>query len=273
MTTAQLAAPEIDRLVLSLNSAVGARHGAHLGALAGDLGLDGLGMLPGLGDFLAAGVLCDRIAASRMRYRHPDEITGWLGDLVAKGLAERRDGVYAPTERSTPLLGALAEAVTDVASSAWGGHPELVGTIGAAASRVAAAVPSDHIVAATHRDIPEPDDPSGRLFRRLSTLRYIRQHDHVEAWRRRHLSAEEMTVMTPLWHDQRVDLTHPGLAALVAKGYAETGPSRLSDKGRRVRDAIEDDTNTWAQQSFDVLDPPAAAGFVDSLRRLPSAAP
>ncbi len=170
-----------------------------------------------------------------------------------------------------PLLDAIAEAQASVVSSAWGPHPELMATVSDHAARVGAAAPADHLVAVAHRQIAEPEDPAPRLLRRLTTLRYLRQHDHAAAWLGRHLTATEMPVFTALWHDETVEDDRPGLASLVDRGYAEADPVRLTARGRRVREAIEDDTNAFAQRSFDVLGDEAGAELVDGLRRLPSA--
>jgi DNA-binding MarR family transcriptional regulator len=272
MSTARVAAPEIDRLVLSVHAAVAPRHGDRLRALAAEVGLDGVSPLPNnVAPFLRAGVLTEHVATLRMRYADPAMVTGHLAGLVEKGLAERDGDAYVATDRMVPLLDAIAAAQASVASSAWGPHPELVATVSDHAVRVGAAAPADHVVAVAHRQIVEPDDPAARLLRRLTTLRYVRQHDHAAAWLGRHLTAVEMPVLTALWHDEDVDDDRPGLASLVERGYAERGPASVTARGRRVREAVEDDTNAFAQRSFDVLGDEAAAELVDGLRRLPSA--
>ncbi|MBA2338294.1 MAG: hypothetical protein H0V96_11155 [Acidimicrobiia bacterium] len=271
MSTARTAAPEIDRLVLSVNRAVGPRHGPQLQALADEVGLDSLEMLPNLYDFLAAGRLTPELARLRMRYAPGGAVERRLGELRDKGLLGESEGSTEASPFFRTLLDALATARADVARSAWGNHPELVATVADNAATVASATSDDHVVAVVHRDMPEPAEPEARLFHRLTTLRYIRQHDHAEAWLRRHLTAEEMVAMTELWHGETIDTSHPGLPGLDGKGYTDDGS--LTDKGRQVRQAIEDDTNTLAQVSFDVLEPATATAFIDALRRLPSATP
>jgi DNA-binding MarR family transcriptional regulator len=272
MSTARFAAPEVDRLVLSASAGVGQRHGERLRGIATELGLDGVSPLPtNVAPFLLAGVLTEQIATLRMRYADPAMVTGHLAGLVEKGLAMRQGDRFAATDRLVPLLDAIAEAQASVASSAWGTHAELVATVSDHAARVGAAAAADHLVAVAHRQIAEPEDPSARLLRLLTTLRYVRQHDHGSAWLGRHLTAGEMPVFTALWHDEAVEADRPGLSSLVQRGYAEADPVRLTARGRRVREAIEDDTNAFAQRSFDVLGEEAGAELVDGLRRLPSA--
>ncbi len=271
MSTARWAAPEIDRLVLSVNGAVGPRHGERLLGVAREAGLDALAPLPNLAGFIRAGTLTDEIATLRMRYADPAAILANLGDLVDRGVLERRGDRYVAAERLLPLLDALDEAVTDVASSTWARHGELVEAVSTAAARIGAAAGPDHVVAVTRRDLGDPDDPSFRLLGRLITVRLIRQHDHAVSWIGRHLTAAEMPVMTDLWHGDAVEPDRPGLGALVERGYAEVDPVRLTARGRRVRDAIEDDTNALAQRAFDALGEDDGAEFVDGLRRLPSA--
>lgn len=269
MSTARTAAPEIDRLVLSVNRAVGPRHGPQLQALAAEVGLDSLEMLPNLYDFLAAGRLTPELARLRLRYAPGEAVEQRLGEFRDKGLLEEWEGSTGASPVFRPLLDALATARAEVAASAWSNYPDLVATAADAAATVASATSDDHVVAVVHRDMPEPAELEARLFHRLTTLRYIRQHDHAEAWLRRHLTAAEMVAMTELWHGESIDGDHPGLAGLEAKGYTEDGS--LTDQGRQVRQSIEDDTDALAQASFDVLEPVSATALMDALRRLPSA--
>ena len=67
MGIAREAAPEIDRLVLSVRN-LGPERTEHLAELARDQGLETLELLPHFADFLLAGVLTNELAALRMRY-------------------------------------------------------------------------------------------------------------------------------------------------------------------------------------------------------------
>jgi hypothetical protein len=123
-------------------------------------------------------------------------------------------------------------------------------------------------VAATHRTLPAPEDPYLRLHSRLVTLRYVRQHDHVEAWSAHGLTAAAAVAMTALWQGEDVDAS-AGLTELVSRDLASEDPPALNDAGRRMRAEIETDTNERAQAIFSALGEDETAEFLAVLRRLP----
>jgi hypothetical protein len=263
------AAREIDRLVLSVNRRVGPKHGSRLVELARERGLEALELLPHFGDFLLAGRLTRDLATLRMRYWPPERVLARLDELEEKQLIRGGDSGLVATSTLRPLLEALLAAQADVAAEAWSEHQDDVATATPLARELAAAASDDYVVAVVHRTMPEPGDPYALLEHRLVTLRYIRQHDHATAWLSRRLTAPDMVVMTKLWHDQPMEEPSEGLARLVALGFAEGDPPRLTTTGRQVREAIEDETNRRAQQMFDVLDQQAATALLAALRRLP----
>lgn len=269
MDVARAAAPEIDRLVLGFNRNVGPRHGARLAELARERGLDTLELLPQLGDFLLAGRLTRDLATLRMRYWPPERVLGRLDELEAKGLVDQQGPDLAATATLQPLLEAIAEAQAEVGAELWSDHDDDVSTATALAGVVAAAASDDHTVAVVHRSLPEPTDPYLLLEHRLVTLRYVRQHDHAEAWSSRGLTAPDVVVMTRLWQGEPVE-DDDGPRRLVELDLAEPDPPRLTVSGRELRDAIEVDTDARAQRTFDVLDVGQATSFLESLRRLPS---
>lgn len=204
-----------------------------------------------------------------MRYWPPERVLARLDELEEKQLIREGDSglVAPPTLR--PLLEALLAAQADVAAEAWGNHQDDVATATSLARELAEAASDDHVVAVVHRTLPEPTDPYALLEHRLVTLRYIRQHDHAMAWLSRGLTAPDMVVMTNLWQDEPVEEPGDGLARLVARGFAVGDHPRLTASGRQVREAIEDETNKRAQQTFDVLEERGAAALLAALRRLP----
>lgn len=269
MNLAAAAAPEIDRLVLSVSEGVVRTHGASLVGLARERGLDSLEFLPHLGDFLLADALTRELAMRRLPYAPPERVGRRLDELADKQLIQQRGPALGATDAMRPLLEALITALADVAVTAWRGHEEDVGTASRLAWEIAQAASDDHVVAVVHRAIPQPADPYLRLHRNLVTLRYVRQHDHVMAWRARDLSAPAMMVMTQLWQGGAVDGPGEGLTRLVELGFAIDDPPALTTEGRVTRDAIEDDTNARARETFDVPGEDAAATFLEAVRRLP----
>ena len=256
-------APEIDRLVLAVNGAV---DNARLSAASGDRIVDWM-VVNQLGDFLAAGELTQQIATSRSPYRPREVVRARIHDLVEQGLVEHRGKALGATDELWPLIRAFLDARADAAATMWRGHEDDVEHASRTAEKLRALASDDHVVAAAHRALPAPEDPYLRLHSRLVTLRYVRQQDHVEAWMAHGLSAVEAVTMTALWQGETVE---PGaaLADLISRGLASDDPA-LTDVGRRLRDAIETDTNERAQVIFDALGENETAEFLAVLRRLP----
>ena len=268
MGIARETAPEIDRLVLSVWD-LGPERSGRLAELARERGLESLDLLPHFADFLLAGVLTSELATLRMRYRRSSKVLARLDELQAMHFIRRDEDGFAASPTSRPLLEGLLAARAERAAELWGGHDEDVATATEVAGRIGHAASVDHMVAVAHRRLPEPADPYHRLGHRLLTLRYIRQHDHAEAWLARGLTAPDMVLMTQLWHTDQTPAPMDVLARVVELGFVEADPLRLTVTGREVREAIETETDERAQQAFNVLDSPAAARFLAALQRLP----
>ncbi len=268
MGVAHDAAPEIDRLVLSVNGGVIPKHGRRLMALARERDLDSLELLPHLGDFLRAGVLTPEVATLRVRYWPPERVLDRLDEFEAKQLIEPSSGGLAATPTMRELLEAFLAAQADVAADQWGGHDDELATAAHLAQLVGLAASDDHMVAVLHRTLPEPTNRYLVLHHRLVTLRFVRQHDHAEAWLACDLTAPTMVVMTGLWHNGEVEAPDAGLNQLVELGFATTDPPTLTAAGRDVRETIEADTNQRAQATFDALDDHRATAFLAALRSL-----
>lgn len=270
MDTARRAAPEIDRLVLSVNAAMSARHGQRLLSRAEEAGLGNLYLLPHLGNFMLAGNLTPQIALARMRYAPPEMVSSRLDELEGKGFLIPGDTGLGASPELSVVLEAVNETVADAAGETWADHEDDVAEASAAAELVGDAATDEHEVAVAHRMAPEPADPFLRLHQRLVTLRFIRQHEHANSWLAEGLAAADMVVMTPLWNEEEVEAPTPRLIEL---GYVDERLLRLTEAGREVRQRIEDSTNRGSQWVFDVLDEEAANRFLSALARLPGVAP
>lgn len=220
------------------------------------------------GDFLAAGVLTEEIATARSPYRPPEAVRGQLDELVEQGLAEPQGPALAATGDLRPLIRAFMEVRADAAAALWRGHEDDVDQASRTAQDLRMLAADDHGVAAVHRALPAPDDRYLGLYSRLATLRYVRQHDHVEAWLVRGLTAAAAEAMTELWQGEAVRAS-AGLTELVARGLAAEDPPALTEAGRRMRAEIESDTNARAQMIFSALGEKQTAEFLAVLRRLP----
>jgi hypothetical protein len=269
VTIAADAAPEIDRLVLSVDRSASEQYGTELLAAAAEIGLDSLDLLPHLSPFLLAGCMTRDLAALRLRYFPTQRVQGRLDELEEKGLIVHEVSGMAATLPLRGLLGALLDAKAATAAEMWGAHVDDVAAAGRWARVIADAATDDHVVAAIHRTLPEPTDPFLLLHQRLVTLRLVRHHDHAEAWLGHGLTARAIVVMTALWRGGRNELPIDGLARLIELGYAVADPPSLTSAGSAVRESIEADTNRRAEATFAVLDDSEAAGFLGAIRTLP----
>ncbi len=273
MSTARDAAPEVDRLVLSLGRRTGREHADRLADVGRAHGLASLDWLSHIEDFARAGRLTRELGLLRSRYWSSDWVLGRFDELAAGGyLAAGPDG-HAATGRLLPVLDAMRAARAQVAAAMWGGHRDAVGTVSRLAAQVVAAATPEHELAAVHRSLPEPDDEFLRMDHRLVTLRFVRNHDHAVAWQARGLTADGVVVLTRLWEGGEAGDDRPGaLAALVGAGLVAGDPPAITPAGRELRDAIEADTNARAQRSFDALGGAEAAELLAAMRRLPGEA-
>jgi hypothetical protein len=168
-------------------------------------------------------------------------------------------------------LVASVAAREDVVVSRWAGLDATVAAIQPLVERVIEAVTESHPVALAHRRLTAASDPSARLYDRLVTMRYIRQHDHVEAWRARGLTAAEITVLTTLWQGDAVNEDVPGWRELVDAGLVLDGG--LTEAGRTVRTEIESDTNRRGERTLSALGDGDGEHLVELLRRMPGSIP
>jgi len=270
MGNAAIASQQITRLVLGVNWRVRRDHGGHLEAMASDVGLTSLELLPHLGDFLLDGLLTRQIAVLRMRYEPPEVVSTRLQELEDKGLIKLNPWGFVATDALRPLLKALHSARADVARGLWINHEVDVSVVTETCREVLENVTPAHIVAHTHNRVRKPLDRYSLLCQRLVTLRYMRQQDHAEAWIAAGLAAREIALMTALWRDEPVEVEEPPLSALREKSLIlKPEPPRLSTKGKKLRQAIEDDTNARTEQTYRALDADRMARFLAALGRLP----
>jgi hypothetical protein len=148
------------------------------------------------------------------------------------------------------LLVASVAAREDVIDRTWTTVP--AEPIEGLLAHVVGAVPESYPVAVAHRGATASSSPAARLFDRLVTLRYVRQQDHVEAWRAAGLTAASMKVFTPLWLGETPPEEPDAFAQLEAGGLVANG--ELTGTGRAVREQIETDTNRRAASTWSVLD-------------------
>jgi hypothetical protein len=263
------AAPQIDRLVWAVNRAAEARHIESITSIAGWTGLEGPGHIDHFADWLTTIGVTREVARSRLVYLPKGSVDRWFDKLEELRLVSiEDDGRVVARPSLYPLANALLDARADVAARLWSGHERPLRRIVAAARAVAQAAPADYGVAASHRDIPDLRSIYLTAHTRLVTLRYLRQHAHVVAWRSAELTADEIWGLTALWTDRPDDR---GRAAIEAKGLADS--AGLTEQGRALRSRIEVETDHRMAKLFAVLDQPAADRFLSDLTALPGSPP
>ena len=260
-------APEIDRLVFANGRAIGSADKQRINATAEAIGLLNLGPLPEFGEFLNGRGVTTEVLERRKPYAPEGEVRDWIESLDQMSLVSMVDGRWCASDRLTPLLTLLDEAVDNASTVLWGANASAVRNCNAAMASIIDAASSDHIVAAEHRTIDLPQDEAAAMFRRLRTMRYIRQHDHVEAWRQAGLLPDQMVVLTELWHGGVVDESD-AFAALVQQGYVRADHT-LTEEGQGLRDKIEGETNRRNAQDFAVVGNERATALLGSLLSLP----
>lgn len=258
-------APQIDRLVLGVNRQVGPRHGRVLEAIAIELGLDSLKLIPHFADFLLSGPLRPEIAEARLPYSAPGEVHSRLDRFVQLRLLDDTERGLEATSRFRPLLIASVAAREDVIDSTWKGVSTT--EIDSLISRVIEAVPDTYRVAVAHRSLTPASAPLLCFYDHLVTLRYIRQHDHVAAWQSEGASADAMKVLTPLWRREAPPEPGPRWEQLEAAGLVEKGS--LTERGRRFRERIEVETNRRSASTWSVLDEGEREELLAALSMMP----
>lgn len=260
-------APEVDRLVLAVNRSVGPKHGRVLMAIGRELGLDSLKLIPHFVDFWLDGPLAADIAEARLPYAEEGSVLARLDRFVSMGLLSETPAGFEPTRRFRPLLVASIAAREDVVLATWAGFDDTISDIEPLAARVIRTVTESHPVAHAHRALNPAADPFVRLYNRLVTMRYIRQHDHVEAWRAHGMTPGGMAVLTALWRGDAVPDDSPGWQILRDGGLVLE--HRLTEVGRQVRDQIEADTNTRGERTLSALGDADGDRLVGLLRHMP----
>jgi hypothetical protein len=269
--TAREICPEVDRVVWSVGRAAPERHRDRVRGAAADIGLDNLRLIPPMADFFLHGGIDREVAKLRYLYFDPAEADGVFDGLIDAGLLVE-DPLLRATERFEPLLEVITTTRAETANSAWVDEQEAVTTALDFANVVAAALDERHVVADRHRRLPLPEGSAAALEQRLVTLRYVRQHDHAEAWRERELTPAEMVVLTGLWSESgAIPDTHTAAARhLAERGWVDLDEASLTPLGTSEREAIERATNERTDAVYSVLGPDTRT-FFDALQTIPDA--
>ncbi|HEY5684251.1 MAG TPA: hypothetical protein VIY70_02665 [Acidimicrobiia bacterium] len=259
-------APEIDRLVLAVNTISGSESGRTLDELASALGIGDHELLKHYAEFLLAGRLTPELAVRRVPYQPRERVERDIATWHRLGLVEDSDGLLGARPRLVPLLEAVLAGRTAVATRLWSANdflPAALDLAGKAAGRLG----GQFVLARAHQDLPAPRDRHLRLHHQLTSLRYARSQAHAEAWRAAGLVRAEILALTASWHGRPAADTAT-VERLIERGLAfEDGA--LTVAGMRLRQEIEDATNHATAPAFETLDDDERENLIVSLAMLP----
>ena len=261
---AKNAAPDIDRLVFAVHRNARRHAGDRLPGLMQAVCIDELGPINALDDLLMAGGLTRSKAALRVRYMIKT-VDAFLDECVKAGSLVLQDGRFIVSGDLAEALRYLHECRATGASELWGTRADVVEELTADAVKVLAAAGDSPLLAAYH-DVPLDDRRDIRLFELLTRLRYLRNDAHAAAWSAAGMTASDMVELTPIWHGSDPRGDQETLTALERRGLISAGA--LTEQGRSIRQAIEDETNRLSQPAFASLGD-RAGRFAEMLATLP----
>lgn len=203
------------------------------------------------------------LAEQRFPYDPPGRVDGHFHSLSVAGLLEETSAGWEPTLGLVPTLERVVSARREASSSLW--KNDLLTCI-ALVERVTSSIGSDHPVAHRHAALPASDEPPLRLFDRMTTLRYIRQHDHVESWSAVGMRADEMVALTRLIGDDTLEVPD----SLVERGLVDASGS-VTDSGTALWLEIESETNRRNAETWSPLDDVEQRRLLGALTDLPGA--
>lgn len=263
------ASPLITDLVISVHRLVRHEFRESLVAAEEAAGVTVRGLIADMSDLLLADRMTVADVLVRNRYSPEGSIRATLDDLGSTGhLVTYGDHLIASDALRSALV-AVEEARAQAAAVLWtnaeSDHagkpvPEIL----------AAAAVGDGLLASQVKAPEWPDAPH-RLFQRLSRMRYLRNDSHAAAWSRHGLAPAEMVVLTSLWRRGEAGEDRSALASLRNRGLVADGS--LTERGRTLRERIEDDTNDLDGHAYAVLDPARRSAWLEMLETLPRFAP
>lgn len=267
-------APHVDRLVIAVHRQARATHSAAMDAWRADAGLDAPGLLINLRPFINDRVEHADLLARLHRYQHPASTAAATAAAVEAGVI--RQDVTA-TDRGIELAAQLTELQRATINELWAGHDEvfeLVGPLTTVVDRLPEHYAGDEFTltrAFVALDRPTPTGPF-LVHHLLTVLRYLRADCHSEVLTEAELTPGEAARLDEVW--RALEGTHHGqtLEDLALRGLVTTD-GELTDDGRQYRQAIEDETDSFAATAWSELDDAARAAVLEHLESLPDHLP
>lgn len=255
-------APQVDRLVWSVNDLVSPGRSDALAAVVESVGASALRNVTHFAPFWLAGPLPIQLAEQRFVYDTPGAVRSGFDHLAARGLLTIDATSTRATEAFRPLLETCVAARADASQRLWA--DVAIAPVLEIVERVTTSIGPDHPVAYAHRSLPAPESTWLRLFRGLTTLRYIRQHDHVQAWRAAGLDASGIkNLSTGSEGSSAAELDD-----LIERGLVDENGA-ITTEGVRLRASIEEETNRRNEDSWRSIDRYEQEGFFDMVTAMP----
>lgn len=268
-------APHVDRLVVAVHRQTRTGHADEAAAWRADAGVEAPGLLINLRPFTLDGVENVDVLTRLHRYEPPATTSAAISAAVAAGLMD--DDVQA-TDRGRELAARLTELQRSTINELWSGHDAAVFALVDPLTAVVDGLPTHYAgdeFALTRAfaalDRPKPPGPF-LVHHLLTVLRYLRADCHSEVLAEAELTPGEAARLDEVWRELEGDHHGPTLEDLVLRGLV-TDAGELTDDGRRYRQAIEDETDSFAATAWSELDERTRADVLEHLSGLPDHLP
>lgn len=254
-------APQVDRLVWSVNDLASFSPQPEIAAAIDRAGDEAMRTVSHFARFwLDAPVTID-LAERRFPYDPPGRLRSQFRSLARSGLLDETADGWAATDAFRPGLEAVRAGRREASSQLWGSNvEEAIGLV----EQITSSVGPEHSVAYRHASLPRATEPALHLFDRMTTLRYVRQHDHVAAWSAQGLAAHEMVALNRSIEGDAVAVP----PTLVDRGLVTAG-GEATNAGLALRTAIEEETNRQNDESWSGLDERGRRRLLEVLSALP----
>ncbi len=263
-------APHVDRLVLAVHRQSRAAHAAGVATWRDDAGLAAPGLLINLRPFINDGVENADLLGRLHRYEPPGSNEAAIGAAVEAGVMTPE---FEATDRGRELAARLTELQRATINELWADSEAvfaLVEPLTTVVDNLPRHYPGEEFMltwAFVALDRPKPPGPF-LVHHLLTVLRYHRADCHSEVLTEAELTPGEAARLDEVWRQLEGDHHGPTLEELVLRGLV-TSAGELTDDGRTYRQAIEDETNSFAATAWSDLDDDVRTDVLQHLASLP----
>lgn len=254
-------APQVDRLVWSVNDLAAFSPRPEVAEAIERAGDETMRTVSHFARFWLDGPLSIELAEQRFPYDPPERIRSQFRSLARSGLLDETADGWVSTDRFRPSLEAVRAGRREASSQLWNTDVEEATDL---IELVTSSIGPEHPVAHRHASLPRAAEPALHLFDRMTTLRYLRQHDHVAAWSAQGLAAHEVVALNRSIADGAAEVP----PTLVDRGLVTAG-GEVTNAGAEMRASIEEETNRRNAESWSGLDERGRRRLLELLSALP----